>query len=239
MAIDRFYNRLGAGLAVEVAEGLNIHSPTMLEVCSLKDGEYQELLGIILSSFPSLPPESPLAGLGDLQLFALTAARDEEFKMKVLKGLELFTKIPWEFDSKKGWVSGEICFLEFFDDFRETLAAIHGIVLEKKKDEQYEYANEQARLFAERRKKAAEEVARLKAKRQKKETLMDGVFNLAAAMRVSLNEILGYTYYQFGCCMKSFIGVESYETYLLAAVHGANGKGSKSPNHWTMVKQRD
>lgn len=205
-------------------------------MCELEDGEFEELLQALLIQFPEPKDDSPFKGLEEIQLFLLHALNDEKFKNNVTKALRFFTKKNWVFDSEKGWVDGDRNFMDCFDEVREMVATIHGIKLKKPEEEEYNYANEAAQRFAEQRKKQLEERSKMQKKRIDS-YIMDSVFNLAAVLRMPIHYLLdNYTYYQFNCSMRSFLGVESYEVALKAAMAGADSKKNKIV-HWTTTKQ--
>jgi len=167
-------------------------------------------------------------------LWLLKKGEDElvsEWKKNILSFLKILTKKDWEYKNAFFFCGDFVLTEDIWFLIRKVLAEELGVKLELEDD--YNFANERAKQFKEKRKAAEEEVQRIKSKKESESDFFDLVSGVASrANSLNIVNIWELSMFQFTQEMKRLNLSETYDFNLRAIIAGADSKKIKV-QHWT------
>lgn len=207
---------------------INVHQPTIKEISFI--GEENFFTGCQLLNFSkeilSKEDKNHLSEIDDFDiLMSIINSKEAAMqKIAVFMALALFfpehtiniddNGIVFEKDGSKSYLNKDN-----FNEFREIISSIYSI--KGSKEQEFNPANEAARKIAEKLKKGREMVAKAKGKDKKYSLLSLYVSVLSIGLKLDINTLLNYTFYQLQDQFKRFQMYQAFDINVKARLAGA------------------
>lgn len=184
-------------------------------------------------------PEELSESYNVFDLIRARAIIGEAFQNQVLAALEAFTKENFIFQDEQFMLNDKILTAQHWAEIRKVLAEENYIDLalidEKEEEEDYNFANAQAREF---RKRIARTKELVKKYKKDKEVSLGFLVNRYCAKSPNMNllNVWDLTFYQFKQQLEATVVVENYDFSISALVNGRLDAKKQKIVHWTENK---
>jgi hypothetical protein len=183
-------------------------------------------------------PEEVAKSYNVFKLIRGRAVVGEAFRQQILQALKLFTHEDFIFHNNQFMLNGKILTSQHWEQIKTILAEENYIdlaLIDEVQEEDYNYANQQAREF----KKRIEETRRLVNKYKKKDELSLGfLINRLCVKSPNINilNVWDLTFYQFKQQLSATMVLEAYDLNMAAVANGMLDPKKQKIVHWTENK---